>query len=171
MKNYQDKLIIQVVVCLAIFALVRGSAMVGGETVTKIKDAIREQAQRNYTVEDIKKAGDEIAGKIVNAPAALVSVITDANEAGEFAPPINEEENDEMQAVHAVSDGVVAYAGIDKELGMCVKITHKDKTSTYGNLYTLTVITGDKVKKGDIIASIDRKNGKELFYQLDDNVA
>ena len=63
MRRYQDKLLIQAVICLAIFALVRVSAMTGGDTVTKIKDSIREQAQKNYTIEEIKEVGDQLTSK------------------------------------------------------------------------------------------------------------
>ena len=170
MRRYQDKLLIQAVICLAIFALVRVSAMIGGDTVTKIKDSIREQAQKNYTREEIKEVGDQLTSKIVNAPSALVSVITQANEAGEFGAPVNEDDKDDIKTVHAAGSGEVTYAGIDRELGMCVKIKHEDKFSVYGNLYTLTVVAGDKVKKGDIIGTFDSKGEEEFYYQLGDSV-
>lgn len=44
---------------------------------------------------------------------------------------------------------------------------HEDKVSVYGNLYTLTTITGEQVKKGDIIGTFDSKAGKEFYYQLE----
>ena len=53
---------------------------------------------------------------------------------------------------------------------MCVKIKHEDKFSVYGNLYTLTVVAGDKVKKGDIIGTFDSKGEEEFYYQLGDSV-
>lgn len=170
MRRQYDKLLIQVVACLAIFALVRVSAMIGGETMTKIKTSVKEQAEKNYTVEDIKEAGDRLASQIVSAPAALVSVITQANEAGEFGEPINKNDKDSVKTVHSVGGGVVTYAGIDKELGMCVKIEHEDKVSTYGNLYTLTVVAGDKVQKGGIIGTFDSKGEVEFYYKLEDSV-
>ena len=105
-----------------------------------------------------------------NAPSALVSVITQANEAGEFGAPVNEDDKDDIKTVHAAGSGEVTYAGIDRELGMCVKIKHKDKFSVYGNLYTLTVVAGDKVKKGDLIGTFDSKGEEEFYYQLGDSV-
>lgn len=57
MRRYQDKLLIQAVICLAIFALVRVSAMIGGDTVTKIKDSIREQAQKKLLNRRDKRGG------------------------------------------------------------------------------------------------------------------
>ncbi|PWL94604.1 MAG: hypothetical protein DBY08_01875 [Clostridiales bacterium] len=167
MRRYQDKLLIQMVVCLAIFALIRMSSVIGGEKVDEIKNSIRDYAETNYSIEDIRNIGDELAQKAVNAPETLVSVITQANEAGEFAAPINEKDRDDIKTVHAAGDGNIIYAGIDKNLGMCVRVQHEDKVSVYGNLYTLTTITGEQVKKGDIIGTFDSKAGKEFYYQLE----
>ena len=115
MRRYQDKLLIQAVICLAIFALVRVSAMIGGDTVTKIKDSIREQAQKNYSIEEIKEAGDQLTSKIVNAPSALVSVITQADEAGEFGAPVNEDDKDDIKTVHAAGSGKSETQRRDKQ--------------------------------------------------------
>ena len=53
-------------------------------------------------------------------------------------------------------------------MGMYVKIKHNDKLTTLGNLCQLSVVTGDKVKKGQIIGSFDNKTGAEFLYSQAD---
>lgn len=168
--RYNDKILIQAVICLAIFALVRGAAMIEGDSISKIKDAVKEQSEKNYSIEDIKEAGSDFAGKVVNAPKSITAAVTAANEVGEFGKPIDEDSKEDVLAVHATAGGEVIYAGIDKDLGVCIKIKHEEKTSTYGNLYTLTTVTGERVKKGDIIGTFDNDGEKEFYYQLNDSV-
>ena len=170
MKRYGDKLLIQAVICLTLFAAVRMSAVLDGEITGEIKDYIKVQFEKNYTIEDIRKAGDMLAGKIRETPATIASVITRANEAGEFGTPINKNDKDTIKTVHAVGDGEIIYAGIEKDMGVCIKISHGEKTSVYGNLYTLTAVTGEKVKKGDVIGTFDKNGEKEFYYQLKDSV-
>lgn len=165
--KYNDKMLVQAVVCLAIFAIIRGSAMVGGEQIEKVKEAIGRQAQKDYSLEEIKEAGSDFLAKAAGAPKTITTALTNASEAGKFSEPIDKTSDEEISAVHATSDGEVVYSGIDRELGVCVKIRHDEKTSVYGNLHTLTVITGEKVKKGDIIGTYDNTGEKEFYYHLE----
>ena len=167
MKRYQDKLLMQTVVCLAIFGLIRLSSVIGGGMSNEIKGRITEYAKTDYSIEEIQEIVGKLAEKAANAPETLVSAIIEANEADEFTAPINEKGKEDIKTVHAAGDGIIIYAGIDKNLGMCVKLQHKDKVSVYGNLYTLTAVTGEQVKKGDIIGTFDSKSGKEFYYQLE----
>ncbi len=165
--KYNDKILVQAVACLAIFALIRGSAMIGGERIDKVKEEIAKQAQRDYSLEEIREAGSDLLMKAADAPASINTALTNASEAGKFSEPIDKTSDDKTSAVHATSGGEVIYSGIDRELGVCVKIKHDEKTSIYGNLHTLTVVTGEKVRKGDIIGTFDNTGEKDFYYHLE----
>lgn len=72
-----------------------------------------------------KRKGRSAGIKIYEAPAAVVSVVTRSGDSGQFSAPIDEESDEEIQAVHAVSGGVVTYAGINRDLGVCTRISHE----------------------------------------------
>mgnify|MGYP000360269092 CR=1 FL=1 len=47
---------------------------------------------------------------------------------------------------------------------------HEDKLSTYGHLDNISVITGERVKKGNIIGTFVKDNGEEFYYKLSDSM-
>ena len=100
----------------------------------------------------------------------MTSAVVSVNEMRNFSAPIDEKADNDIQSVHAAAGGIVAYAGIDKNLGMCIKIKHQSKVSVYGNLCTITAVTGDRVGKGDVIGTFNNSGEKEFYYQLEDSV-
>lgn len=168
--KYRDKLLVQIMMCLSIFAVLRGLAMVDSDGFTKIKNTLDGYLSKNYSVDEIKESGAELVDKITGAPSALVNAVIEANEINEFGVPMDEKDTDGIQAVHAVAGGVVTYSGIDKDLGLCIKIQHEGKLSTYGNMDSINAVTGDRVKKGTIIGTFNKKSGQDFYYQLTDSV-
>ena len=67
--------------------------------------------------------------------------------------------------VYAVNNGNVTAAGIDKEIGKFIKIKTDKGIETYGNFCEITVLTGDKVRKGEIIGTFDSSGKYEFIYQ------
>ena len=168
--RFKDRFLAQMVICLAIFAAARGAAMINQEDFARIRDNIKAHIEKNYSIEEVKEAGAQLVEKLTQAPAVLTSVVVEANQYGQFSAPIDQDSDEQVQAVHATAGGTVIYAGIDSQLGVCIRIQHQNKISTYGNMYTLTAVTGERVKKGDIIGTFDRESGKEFYYQLEDSM-
>lgn len=168
--KFKDKLLVQCVVCLIIFTAVQGSSMIKQEKFVEIKNIIAQRVGVHNSLEDIKEIGLKTIDIILGAPAVLTSAVIEANQVSEFSAPIDKKSDDNIQPVYATSGGVVVYAGIDKEHGSCIKIKHQNKTSVYGNLYTLAVVPGERVTKGKIIATFDNNCGEEFYYQLVDNM-
>lgn len=57
--------------------------------------------------------------------------------------------------IHAAEAGTVTRAGKDKNLGKVITIVHTGGLkTTYGNLSTITVKKGKRVKKGDVIGKV-----------------
>ena len=166
--KYRDRFLTQTVASLAIIAMLNGNFFMTNEKILDVKDEIREQIQKNYTIEDILYAKDKVVSCILEAPEAINTAIIVANEISYFKYPIDENSTEKIVNVRASAGGEVIYAGIHKELGPCIKIRHGEKISTYGNLHTINVITGDRVKKSDIIGTYNNESDEEFYYQLED---
>lgn len=168
--NLKDKLLVQCVACLIIFSFIQGSALIKQEDFSKLREEIAEHSKIHNTVEDIKEDSLKLFDKLLGAPSEFASVVIEANSANEFSAPIDEKTSESIQPVYATSGGVVIYAGVDRELGSCIKIIHQNKISTYGNLYTLAVVPDERVKKGQIIGTYDNNCNEEFYYQLADSM-
>ncbi len=72
--------------------------------------------------------------------------------------------------ITAPADGVVLFIGVKQGYGNFLSIAHGYGISTnYGHLYTALVKVGDKVKRGDKIATIGnsgRTTGPHLHYEV-----
>lgn len=168
--KFKDKILVQTVVTLTLIAMINGNYLVTNEKVLDIKDEIKNQINRNYTIEDIKQAEQQVVSYVLKAPKAINTAITVANEISYFKYPVDESSNEKIINVRAAAGGEVIYAGIHKDIGACVRIKHGEKISTYGNLHTINVITGDRVKKSDIIGTYNNESEEEFYYQLEDNM-
>lgn len=168
--DYKNKLLVQAVACLAIFALIRGSMMISAGGVVKARNSVIDKASKHYSIDDIKDSGSKLMIELADAPEAITAAITQADVAKGFGAPIDKESDEIITPVHSVAGGRVIYAGIDKELGLCIKIKHNEKTSVYGNLCTITAVTGDRIKKGEIIGTFDKSGDEEFYYNLEDDV-
>lgn len=73
-------------------------------------------------------------------------------------------------AVRTTGDGVVKYAGYKGGLGKTVIVDHGyGMTTTYGHNSRLKVTVGDKVKRGQVIASVGNtghSTGPHLHYEV-----
>ncbi len=169
--KYKEKLLIQTVACMTMMALLQGTPLARTEKLSSIKNDFYTQINKHYSVDDIKKAGNDVIIDVINMPESLNSVILAANETSYYDSfPLDKTQKKDIKDVRATIGGEVIFAGIDKELGVCIKIKHFDKISTYGNLNTIFVIPGDRIIKSEVIGTYDSKSDKELYYQLEDNM-
>lgn len=165
--RFKDKLLVQALICLTLFSLIRISAFSDTGIIASVRENITGAVQKHHTVEDLKEKGRGILSDIAKAPDALVSVIARSGEAGEYGVPIDDESDEKLMTVYAVSGGVVSYAGIDKDLGICIRIDHGDKVSVYGNMCSLTAVTGERIARGDIIGTYDSECDEDFYYSLE----
>mgnify|MGYP002794771938 FL=1 len=105
---------------------------------------------------------------IANAVARANSADS-ANSADEMSSIRRAAESKTTRPVYAPADGIVLTSGIDKNLGMIVKIQHEKQISTCGNLCRVTVVQNDAVKKGDVIGYYDKTCGKDFYYDKEEN--
>ena len=133
----------------------KGCERYGYQRHGQVKAFVGEHFQKNYTAEDIKTAGSRLVNEAGELRTDITSVVLKANKAGEVKEPLGKADKDGLQMVYAVNGGTVTAAGIDKVLGKFLKIETDNGMETYGNFCEITAITGDKIRKGDIIGTFE----------------
>ena len=163
--RFKEKFLIQVVICLVIFAGIRCAGMLDVKPVKEAKAFIGEHFQQNYTTKDIKNAGSQLLREAETLHTTVTSAVVKANQLGEDDKTLGKADQNGIQMVYAVNNGNVMAAGIDKEIGKFIKIKTDKGIETYGNFCEITVLTGDKVRKGEIIGTFDSSGKYEFIYQ------
>lgn len=163
--RFKEKFLIQVVICLVIFAGIRCAGMLDVKPVKEVKAFIGEHFQQNYTTKDIKNAGSQVLREAETLHTTVTSAVVKANQLGEDDKTLGKADQNGIQMVYAVNNGNVMAAGIDKEIGKFIKIKTDKGIETYGNFCEITVLTGDRVRKGDIIGTFDSSGKNEFIYQ------
>lgn len=163
--RFKEKFLIQVVICLVIFAGIRCAGMLDVKPVKEAKAFIGEHFQQNYTTKDIKNASSQVLREAETLHTTVTSAVVKANQLGEDDKTLGKADQNGIQMVYAVNNGNVMAAGIDKEIGKFIKIKTDKGIETYGNFCEITVLTGDRVRKGDIIGTFDSSGKHEFIYQ------
>lgn len=163
--RFKEKFLIQVVICLVIFAGIRCAGMLDVKPVKEVKAFIGEHFQQNYTTKDIKNASSQVLREAETLHTTVTSAVVKANQLGEDDKTLGKADQNGIQMVYAVNNGNVMAAGIDKEIGKFIKIKTDKGIETYGNFCEITVLTGDRVRKGDIIGTFDSSGKHEFIYQ------
>ena len=163
--RFKEKFFIQVVICLVIFAGIRCAGMLDVKPVKEVKAFIGEHFQQNYTTKDIKNASSQVLREAETLHTTVTSAVVKANQLGEDDKTLGKADQNGIQMVYAVNNGNVMAAGIDKEIGKFIKIKTDKGIETYGNFCEITVLTGDRVRKGDIIGTFDSSGKHEFIYQ------
>ena len=163
--RFKEKFLIQVVICLVIFAGIRCAGMLDVKPVKEVKAFIGEHFQQNYTTKDIKNAGSQLLREAETLHTTVTSAVVKANQLGEDDKTLGKADQNGIQMVYAVNSGNVTAAGIDKKMGKFIKIKTDKDIETYGNFCEITVLTGDKVRRGDIIGTFDSSGKDEFIYQ------
>ncbi len=163
--RFKEKFLIQVVICLVIFAGIRCAGMLDVKPVKEVKAFIGEHFQQNYTTKDIKNVGSQVLREAETLHTTVTSAVVKANQLGEDDKTLGKADQNGIQMVYAVNNGNVMAAGIDKEIGKFIKIKTDKGIETYGNFCEITVLTGDRVRKGDIIGTFDSSGKDEFIYQ------
>ena len=162
--KFSEKIITQAVICMMIFAGVRSIGAVDIKVIREAKAFIGEHFQRNYTPDDIKTAGSQLLKEASNLHTTVTSAVLKANEPVKDMA-LGKADRNGIQMVYAINSGNVTAAGIDEEKGTFIKIEKNDTEEVYGNLKEISVLTGEKVGKGDIIGTFDSRLNKEFIYQ------
>lgn len=160
--NLREKIVIQVVVSMMIFSFVKSADVFGLQFI----DEVRKYSEKHFTAEEVKESVADMLKKASGVHEMVTSAVIQT--IGFTETPLGEADDNGISIVYAPAGGEVISAGISKEHGMFVRIKHDEKYSLYGNLGDIAVLTGERVRKGDIIGSYDSRNGNEFIYELTD---
>ena len=166
--NFREKVTAQIIASLMIFSSVKSVGMINWEPVNEMKAWVSSHINTNYTAEEVKAAASELLERAGSAGEVLASAVISANKAGQSDNVLGEADEKGIRVVYAPDGGDVVSVGISDELGMYVRIRHDGKISLYGNLADIAVLTGERVRKGDIIGSYDSNSVNEFIYELTD---
>ncbi|MEG0923644.1 MAG: M23 family metallopeptidase [Anaerovoracaceae bacterium] len=164
----KDKILVQVIICLAIVLSFNIFSRIDNKTLNYLTEKGTKEVMRNLSFDDIKDTGNRLVAAIMQTPSKVVSAVVSANKVGEYGEPIDEKSDGNIKHVHATSGGMVLCSGIDKKIGLYIKIQHEDAISVYGNLCDINVVESERVKRGEIIGSYDTKSETDFYYNLED---
>ena len=163
--NFREKIVVQTVICLMIFAGIKSAAMIDVELINKTEKFFSEQYKKHYTPDNVKEvvsdALEQISGVHKTVTAAVIKANTE-DEKHNILGPLDEEG---IQVVYAAAGGKIINAGLNEEKGFFVEVLCDDHIYSYGNMAQISVVPGERTRKGDIIGTFDNNEGKEFFFE------
>ena len=199
-KNYGAVLLKQILVCIIIVLLVIVIKKMDIAIVNKSVDQIQAKLNLDYTVADIFQGTKNIAAKVKEVPENVAAAFKRGETKLAFSPPADEaavistfgekkgcfesEQNgfergmkfqsDKEMQVYSIGGGIVSEIGESSQYGKYIKVVHGDNiVSLYGGCTQIYVESLEKVKKGQLIASVSPEDNGHLSFELwvDDEIA
>lgn len=192
-RNYGATLLKQILVCIIIVLLVIVIKKMDIAIVNKGLDNVQARLDRDYKVSEIFQGTKNLAAKVKAVPESVAAAFHRAETRLAFSPPTDEaaviatfgektgyfesEENgfergmkfqsDQELQVYSVGGGIVSEIGESSQYGKYIKIVHGDDiVSIYGGCTQIYVESLEKVKKGQLIASVSPENNGHLSFEL-----
>ena len=192
-KNYGATLVKQILVCIIIVLLVIVIKKMDIAIVNKSLDNIQAKLDRDYKVADIFQSAKDIAAKVKEVPESVAAAFQRGESKLAFSPPADEAaivstfgektgyfentengferglkfQTDKELQVFSVGGGIVSEIGESSQYGKYIKVVHGDDiVSIYGGCSQIYVESLEKVKKGQLIASISPENNGHLSFEL-----
>ncbi|HWQ78994.1 MAG TPA: M23 family metallopeptidase [Anaerovoracaceae bacterium] len=198
-RGYGETMIKQLLVCIIVVLVVLIIKMMDIAIVNDGLEAVQARLDQDYKVAEIFDSAVSLAGKVKEVPESVAAAFQRSGSRLAFSPPTDSEaiiatfgektgslENDqygfergmkfqsdtELQ-VFSVGGGIVSEIGVSDQYGKYVKVVHGDNiVSIYGGCSQIYVQSLEKVKKGQLIASVSPENNGYLSFELwvDDEV-
>lgn len=192
-KNYGVTLLKQLLICIIIVILVIVIKKMDIAIVNQSLDKAHAALTKHYTVAEIFQSSREILAKTKSIPKSITAAFQSSESKLAFSPPTDAEavittfgektgyfesesfgfergmkfqSNEELQ-VFSIGGGIVSEIGESRQYGKYIRIIHGDDiVSIYGGCTQTYVEPLEKVKKGQIIASISPENNGHLSFEL-----
>ena len=192
-KNYGETIIKQLLVCIIIVVVVIIIKMMDLAIVNEGLKEVQARLDHDYKVAEIFDSAVALAGKVKEVPESVAAAFQRSGSRLAFSPPTDTDaivatfgektgtlENDqygfergmkfqsdkELQ-VFSVGGGIVSEIGVSDQYGKYIKIEHGDNiVSIYGGCNQVYVQSLEKVKKGQLIASVSPENNGHLSFEL-----
>lgn len=161
------KIIEQTCFCIIIVLVLFISKNSNSPILERGAETVLNYMETDYTAEDIKNVvnkGKALATALPSKVSGTIAVMTGKMTLGE---PIGDDYESGRTAVYADAGGEITSAGENEEIGKYIRITHGNMgESLYGNLETVNVEVPERVKKGQVIGTYNKKDGKEFYYSF-----
>lgn len=188
-KNYGATLLKQLLVCIIIVLLVIVIKKMDVAIVNQAIDNAKAALDRDYKVADIMQSGKDLVAKVKQVPESVAAAFQRSGSKLAFSPPADQEaiiatfgeqtgeaggfekglqfQSDKELQVFSVGGGIVSEIGENEQYGKYVKVVHGDDiVSIYGGCTNIYVKSLEKVKKGQLIASVSPQNNGHLNFEL-----
>jgi biotin carboxyl carrier protein len=163
---WKKKLLVQSVICIIISAVYMAGSLRGGSRINEIRAETVAAMSEHYTLSDIWDKSKKTASVIAKAPAAVTNYVIGLNESETYGKPLDEIEEGKLTSVYAVCGGMVSEIGYSEEYGNFIKIRHDDSLSVYGNCNKVYVKKGERVRKGQVIASFSNRDNTYFLFDI-----
>lgn len=124
---------------------------------------------KEITGAEVKAMAASSIQRIKNTPEAAVSAFKEGSAKTAYGAPIDSvlDEKAEEFMVYSVGGGTVSKVSESEKLGKFIEVTHDDGVvSVYGMLHTVQVTELSKVKKGQIIGTLENKKDNSLYFAM-----
>ena len=185
-KNYGNTLLRQLLICIIVVLVVIIIKQMDIALADKGLDNIQAWLNRDYTVSEIVQSTKDLAFKAKEVPESVAAAFQRSGSKLAFSPPTDadalistfgggqdqSEQGIEFQSekelqVFAVGGGVVSEIGVNDQYGKYIKIVHGDDiVSLYGGCSQIYVKSLEKVKKGQLVASVSPESNGHLSFQM-----
>lgn len=162
----RSKLAMQIAVCVGISMITVWSRALGNPEFLRVYNLCNDAVMHHMTIEEAEGVWHRMESVFDDAPAKIVSAVTEVNEASKYGQPIDKEGSGSIRQVHAVAGGMVKRTGYNDAYGLYIEVQHEDAVSVYGNLDTAGVVEKERIQRGEIIGSFDSSKEKEFYYDL-----
>lgn len=188
-KNYGATFLKQLLVCIIIVLLVILIKKMDVAIVNQAIDNAKAALDRDYKVAEILQSGKDLVAKAKQVPESVAAAFQRSGSRLAFSPPADEEaiiatfgeqtgeaggfekglqfRSDRELQVFSVGGGIVSEIGESEQYGKYIKVVHGDDiVSVYGGCTKIYVKSLEKVKKGQLIASVSPENNGHLSFEL-----
>lgn len=175
----------QIVLCILILLIVVVAKKMDISIVQSTYNVIKAQFTQNVTLSDIGDGAKSVFGKLKDGTITAVASLSDGKNGIKFSSPADtkgtfsvssggtdsgktvEFNSDEEIQVYAASGGTISEIGNDASGNKYIKIYHGNEIfSIYGGCTTTYVQSLEKVKRGQILASVAAGEGQMLRFEI-----
>lgn len=192
-KNYGVTLLKQLLICIVIVLFIIVIKKMDIAIVNKTLDKAHASLTRHYTATEIFESSKEVLAKTKKIPNSITAAFQKSGSKLAFSPPTDADaaittfgekkgyfeseytgfergmkfQSEEELQVYSIGGGIVSEIGESSQYGKFIRIVHGDDiVSIYGGCTKTYVEPLEKVKKGQIIASISPENNGHLSFEL-----
>lgn len=164
----KERLLKQVCICflIALALLIADNSRIG--VFEKGAEKVLYHMEKDYNSKEALNVLNRGTAAVMSAPDKFQKAVTAVTGKPMYGEPVDDKYSSEnRKSVFAVENGEVTAVGENETIGRYIRITHGEEgESLYGNLSKTFVKTPEKVRRGQIIGTYEKIEGKEFYYSF-----